>query len=91
VVLQHEHGSRLRATLAAFFCIGSLVSLGALAVGGELTRRQLSYGALWIPGLAVGFALAVPLQKRLKGPRLRTAVLVIAAISSVVAILRGVF
>jgi uncharacterized membrane protein YfcA len=89
VVLQHEEGSRLRATLAAFFCVGSLVSLGALAVAGELTRHQLSYGLLWIPGLAVGFALAVPLQKRFKGPRLRSAVLTLAAATSVVAILRG--
>ena len=89
VVLQHEHGSRLRATLAAFFCIGSLVSLGALAIGGELTRRQVTYGVLWIPALALGFALAVPLQKRFRGPRLRQAVLLLAALSSVVVILRS--
>lgn len=91
VVLQHEHGSRLRATLAAFFFVGSLVSLGALAIGGELTQRQLTYGALWIPAIVIGFGLAVPLQKRFKGPRLRIAVLVLAAASSLVAILRGVF
>ncbi|ADB32810.1 protein of unknown function DUF81 [Kribbella flavida DSM 17836] len=89
VVLQHEHGSRLRATLAAFFLIGSIVSLLALAVGGRLTSHQLAYGATWIPALAIGFGLAVPLQKRLKGPRLRQAVLLLAGLSSVVVILRA--
>lgn len=90
VVLQHEHGPRLRATLAAFFLIGSIASLAALAIGGRLTTHQLVYGASWIPALALGFALAIPLQKRLKGPRLRTAVLLVAAASSVVVILRSV-
>jgi uncharacterized membrane protein YfcA len=90
VVLQHEQGSRLRATLAAFFLIGSIVSLGALAVGGQLTHHQLMYGAAWVPALALGFGLAVPLQKRLRGPRLRQAVLLLAGLSSVALILRSV-
>jgi uncharacterized protein len=90
VVLQHEQGSRLRATLAAFFLIGSIVSLAALAVGGRLTHHQLVYGATWVPALALGFGLAVPLQKRLRGPRLRQAVLLLAALSSVAVILRSV-
>jgi uncharacterized membrane protein YfcA len=89
VVLQHEHGPRLRATLAAFFLIGSIVSLAALAIGGELTRHQVAYGVSWIPALALGFALAVPLQRRIHGPRLRIFVLVLAAASSVVAIIRA--
>jgi uncharacterized membrane protein YfcA len=90
VVLQHEQGSRLRATLAAFFLIGSLVSLVALAVGGQLTVHQVAYGASWIPALAVGFGLAVPLQKRILGPWLRRAVLLVAAVSSIVVVLRAV-
>jgi uncharacterized membrane protein YfcA len=90
VVLQHEHGSRLRATLAAFFLVGSIVSLGALAIGGQLTHHQLLYGASWIPGLAIGFGLAVPLQRRLHGPRLRQAVLLLAALSSIVVTLRAI-
>ena len=89
VVLQHEHGSRLRATLAAFFLIGSMVSLVALAVGGQLTVHQVAYGASWIPALAVGFGLAIPLQKRIRGPWLRRAVLLVAAVSSIVVVLRA--
>jgi uncharacterized membrane protein YfcA len=90
VVLQHEQGPRLRATLAAFFMIGSIVSLAALAVGGELTHHQLVYGVSWIPALAIGFGLAVPLQRRMHGPRVRRAVLLLAALSSIAVILRAV-
>jgi uncharacterized membrane protein YfcA len=90
VVLQHENGSRLRATLAAFFLVGSIVSLTALAVGGQLTRHQLMYGVSWIPALALGFGLAVPLQKRVKGRWLRNAVLVLSGATAVVAIARSV-
>lgn len=90
VVLQHEQGSRLRAALAAFFLIGSIVSLCALAIGGQLTQHQLLYGVAWIPALAIGFGLAVPLQRRLHGsPRLRQAVLILAGLSSVVVIARA--
>jgi uncharacterized membrane protein YfcA len=90
VVLQHEQGPRLRATLAAFFMIGSIVSLAALALGGELTHHQLVYGVSWIPALAIGFGLAVPLQRRMHGPRVRRAVLLLAALSSIAVILRAV-
>ncbi len=89
IVLQDEHGPRLRATLAAFFCAGSAVSLAALSAGGRLTARQIEYGVSWIPALVVGFALAVPLQRRLHGPRLRAAVLTLAALSAVAAILKA--
>lgn len=90
VVLQHQQGPRLRATLAAFFLIGSIMSLTALYVGGQLTRHQVSYGVSWIPALAIGFALAIPLQRRLHGPRLRAAILILAGLSSVAVILRSV-
>ena len=89
LVLQHEQASRLRATMAAFFLVGSIVSLLALAIGGELTRHQLTYGVLWVPALGLGFGLAIPLQKRVAGPRLRQGVLLLAALSSIVAIARS--
>jgi uncharacterized protein len=89
VVLQDQPGPRLRATLAAFFAIGSLMSLTGLYVAGELTRHQVAYGIGWIPALALGFAIAVPLQRRLQGPRLRAAVLVLSGVSAVAVIVRS--
>ncbi|GAB2587921.1 sulfite exporter TauE/SafE family protein [Kribbella endophytica] len=89
VVLQHEQGPRLRATLAAFFFIGSAVSLTAVAIGGQFTRHQLYYGLSWIPALGIGFAVAVPLQKRFHGPRLRQTILILAGLSSILVILKS--
>jgi hypothetical protein len=89
LVLQHEPAARLRATMAAFFLVGSIVSLLALAIGGELTRHQVTYGVLWLPALGIGFGLAVPLQNRVSGPRLRHGVLALAALSSIAAIARS--
>ena len=89
IVLQHQQGPTLRATLAAFFAVGSSVSLAALAVGGRLTRDQILYGVSWLPALLIGFALAVPLQRRVRGNRLRTALLVVAAAGAVSAIAKG--
>jgi uncharacterized membrane protein YfcA len=91
IVLQREQGSRLRATLAAFFLIGATSSLVALAVGGQLTERQLGYGAGWIPFVAAGFGLAIPLQNRLPAHLLRSSVLVLSAVSAVAVLLRSLF
>lgn len=90
VVLQHEPGARLRATLGAFFLAGSTASLTALAIGGQLTRHQVVHGASWIPAVILGFCLAVPLQRRIRPTVLRPAVLGLAALSSVAVIVKSV-
>lgn len=89
VVLQHQQGPRLRATLAAFFVAGAAMSLTGLAIGGRLTRHQLLYGASWIPCLAVGFLVAIPLRRYVRGAWLRYAILGLSAASSVVVIVRS--
>jgi uncharacterized membrane protein YfcA len=89
ILLRHEPGPQLRATLAAFFACGSAGSLVALDLAGRLSMRQIGYGLSWIPALVLGFTVAIPLRRRLQGNRLRTAVLVISALSAIAAIVRG--
>lgn len=89
IVLQRQQGSRLRATLAFFFLVGASSSLVALAIGHQLSGRQLGYGASWLPFIGLGFALAVPLQNRLPAKTLRTFVLILSAISAVAVLLRS--
>jgi uncharacterized membrane protein YfcA len=91
IVLQRTQGARLRATLAAFFLIGASTSLVALAVGGQLSERQLGYGVVWIPCVAAGFALAVPLQNRLAARTLRSVVLTLSAVWALAVIARVLF
>jgi uncharacterized protein len=72
-----------------FFLIGATFSLVALAAGGQLSGRQLGYGAGWIPFVAAGFGLAVPLQNRIPARTLRTSVLVLSAVSAIAVLLRS--
>jgi uncharacterized membrane protein YfcA len=89
LVYQHAKGPRIRATLAMYFAAGSLLSMTALAAGGELPPRALLAGVLLVPFVAAGFAAAAPLRRRLDAGRTRAAVLLVAAVSAVVLIARG--
>ncbi|UER54088.1 hypothetical protein HJG43_05475 [Kineosporiaceae bacterium SCSIO 59966] len=51
-------GPPIRATLAAFFVIGHLVSVGALAAASAVDVRALGTGALLLPAALVGAAIA---------------------------------
>lgn len=90
LTLQHEPPARQRSTLAAFFMVGALISLGALAIGGQLTWPQVGYGAAWTPFLVVGHLVAGPARRYLDAGRLRRATLALATVASVVVILRAV-
>lgn len=83
LVLQHEKPDRVRATLAAFFLMGSAISAAALATAGEFTQRQLVSGLVWIPFLLLGYAAAAPLRARLDTERLRRAVLAFCVVAGV--------
>ncbi|MDO5502993.1 MAG: sulfite exporter TauE/SafE family protein [Actinomycetia bacterium] len=89
MVLQHERPARIRSTLAAFFVVGSLTGLLALAIAGELTRDQILAGLLWVPFLALGAWLGRPVRRAVGPARMRTAVLAFCAIASLVVIARA--
>ncbi|MGF1663232.1 MAG: TSUP family transporter [Kineosporiaceae bacterium] len=75
-------GPRLRATLSAFFLVGSLLSLGMLAVAGEVTADGLAAGAALVPAVGVGYALAEPLRHRLRRRGVREAVLAFSTVAA---------
>lgn len=89
LVLQHERPERLRATLAAFFLIGAVMSTGSLALAGEFTRTQLVAGLTWIPFMLAGYAVAAPLRARLEHERLRRAVLTFCVVAGVSILVRA--
>jgi uncharacterized protein len=84
LVYQRAAGPQIRATLAAFFCVGSAISLAALAAAGHLPGRALAVGAGLVPFVAAGFALSGPLRRYLDNGRMRVAVLALATVSAVV-------
>ena len=89
LVLQHEKPDRLRATLAAFFLVGSVISAAGLVVGGQFTSQQLVTGLVWIPFLLLGYAAASPLRARLDTDRLRRAVLAFCVLAGVSILVRA--
>jgi uncharacterized protein len=88
LVLQHEAPHRLRATLCAFFAIGGVVSIAALAAAGVFGARQIELGLELLPGVAVGFAIAPALARHVDRRRARIAVLAISALSALALLLR---
>ena len=89
LVLQHErpHAGALdpRGVLLA----GSLLGLGALAVGGELTREQLLSGLAWVPFVLLGYVVGAPVRARIDPEKFRRAVLAFCVLASITVIVRA--
>lgn len=84
LIYQHQPGPVLRATLAACFLIGEVVSLALLAFTGRLPAGQL-VAALWLlPALGAGTLGTRWFYGRLDGRPLRLAMLAFALLSGVV-------
>ena len=88
LVLQHEAPDRLRATLCAFFAVGGMVSVAALAAAGIFGAEEMWHGLELLPGVALGFAVAPPLARRIDRRRARITVLVVSALSALALLLR---
>ncbi|MQA16705.1 MAG: TSUP family transporter [Pseudonocardiaceae bacterium] len=89
LLYQHSTGPRVRATLAAVFVAGSAISLGALAIAGEVTTESLRDAALLLPFLIIGFLLSGLARRILDQGWTRTAVLTVASASAVLLVLHS--
>ncbi len=89
LLYQNQAGPEVRATLAAFFTMGSVVSIIGLTATGNVTAHQLWSGVLLIPFLVAGFLLSGPLRKRFDAGGIRTPTLIVAGASAVVLIVRS--
>lgn len=89
LVYQHETGARLRATLATYFLGGALLSLGGLALVGDLTVRDGLWALALVPFLVVGFVLSDLVRRHVDAGRTRHAVLVVCAASALALVARS--
>ena len=80
---QHSDPATMRSTISAFFCVGSLMSIGALALAGEIGQRQWQLAAMLLPGVILGVVTSRLLQHRLDPAIIRPAVLAICTIASI--------
>jgi uncharacterized membrane protein YfcA len=83
LVYQRETGVRLRGTLAAYFIVGTVLSLVALAWAGRFGAEEIRLSAVLIPGTVLGYLLSHPAAAYLDSGRTRVAVLVVSALAAV--------
>jgi uncharacterized membrane protein YfcA len=89
LVYQRESGLRIRGTLAAYFIVGTVLSLTALAWAGRFSSNEIRLSAFLIPGTVLGFFLSRPAAAYLDTGYTRRAVLTVsmlAAVSVIVAV-----
>ncbi len=80
---------RARGTLAVFFGCGALMSVLALAAFGQVGQQDLVLGAMLLPSIFVGFALARPLSRRIGRRQLRAFALATSTAVAAYLIVRG--
>ena len=90
LLYQHRDGETMRSTLAASFLVGTVFSIGTLAIFGALGWRHVWIALALTPGIAVGVALSSRLAAALDASWLRPAVLAFASLAGAVAILDAV-
>jgi uncharacterized membrane protein YfcA len=92
LVYQRESGLRLRGTLAAYFIVGTIVSLFALTWAGRFTTEEVRLSFFLIPGTVLGFLMSHRAAAYLDAGYTRIAVLTVsmlAAIGVLAAVLTG--
>ena len=90
LLYQHRPPMQIRTTMAVYFLIGALLSLGGLALAGELTRAQMVTAGALLPVLLAGALISGPLKRHLRPETVRPAVLVVCAASAVVLLVRSI-
>ena len=84
LVYQHASGPRIRATLAMYFALGTLLSVVALTVTGSFGRHEAVLSAILLPGTVIGFLASGPVLKVVDAGRIRPLVLGAAVLSAIV-------
>jgi uncharacterized protein len=79
---QHSDPAVMRSTISAFFTVGSIMSIAALALSGAMGVRQWQLAGLLVPGVVVGFLVSQHYARFLRNERARLAILSICAASA---------
>jgi uncharacterized membrane protein YfcA len=88
LLYQRQSGPELRATLAAYFVVGGVISLTVLSLAGEFAGAELRAGVILLPGVLAGFAGSAALGRFIDRGHTRTAVLGFSAAASIALIVQ---
>lgn len=82
LIYSREEGATVRASLAAVFTIGLLITITARAVTGNISGTDVRVALVLFPALAGGWALSTRLAHRVRQETLRLAILGLSAIAA---------
>lgn len=88
LVYQHGHASAIRSTLSANVVIGTVASIAALTVGGQLGSADLLRTLVFLPACAIGLYLSTRARRWLDGYSLRPILLAISAAAAIGVLVR---
>lgn len=88
---QHGSASSIRATMAAYFVIGSAFSILVLAIFQRFTVQQALASVVFMPPLIAGFWVSGRVVAHMNNERTRLAVLWLSAITAVMLIAKSVW
>jgi uncharacterized membrane protein YfcA len=91
LVYQDASSDSLRSTLSGYFIVGGLISLATLVVIGRFGQDELRLSVTLLPGILFGYLVSSRLLPLLKSRNTRAAVLVVAAASGAMVIVRQIF
>lgn len=91
VLYQRADPARARATIALIFVIASVLSLVSLNLEGLFGRAQMTMGLSLLPGLALGYLLALRSRAHISDALARALMLTVAGVSAIVLIGKSIF
>jgi len=91
LIWQRFEGPQLRGTMAAFFLVGSSLSLVALVAFGAVTTATLALAAWLVPAAIAGYALSRFTNTLLDKRRLRITALVASSLGAVMLIVAQLY
>lgn len=89
LLYQHAPGPVLRATVAACFLVGEVISLVILLIAGRIGQAQVLVALYLVPAVLIGSLLSRTVHSRINGPALRLAVLIFSIVSGAALVLKG--
>ena len=91
LLYRNDSGPTVRANLGLVFAIGLCITISVRALAGEVSCEEVVIGAALLPAVWLGLRASKKLIPRVDGPRLRNAIVVVAAGAAILLLARGVF
>jgi uncharacterized membrane protein YfcA len=91
LLFKDERGPVVRATLAAFFSFGLVITIIGRVLAGRITGDDVTIALLLSPGMVAGYLASSRLKSRIDAGAVRPAILVIASLAAIGLLIRAMW